>query len=165
MRLNRLQARLMNAVMSIMGASISTSSWYRIRSVASRASHMTIAQMISTEARAPRISALWYPKESEEVWGFWLIHIENILIRKPATSESMWAASVRMARELDMIPPIISTTMKPKQMTTTIIKRLKARLAFFYFILNSSSSSNKHGHSLVLRDLSSSSTGNWLGCI
>ena len=52
--------------------------------------------------------------------------MEIILITKPAISEHIWAASVRIARELDNIPPIISATMKNIQVIITYFNFLKA---------------------------------------
>jgi len=84
-----LHARLMNDVISIIKASNSTLSWYIIRSVASKTSQTTIAQMISTEARAPSTSARWYPNVYFPLCSLRPIQIENMLIAKPATSDSI----------------------------------------------------------------------------
>jgi len=51
----------------------------------------------------------------------------------PPTSESMCAASVRIANELDMIPPKTSTIMKRKQITTTTVSFLNALFPFNNF--------------------------------
>lgn len=65
MRLKMLQTKLMKAVINIIGASILISSLYitilRVLSVASMTSKITIAQIITKLARAPRTSARWYP--------------------------------------------------------------------------------------------------------
>ena len=52
--------------------------------------------------------------------------MENMLIMNPPTSESICAASVRIAKEPEMRPPIISTIMKAKQIMTTIANFLNA---------------------------------------
>jgi hypothetical protein len=125
-KLKQLQAKLTNAVMSIIGPSILMVCKLRILSVASHESHMTITQMIITLARAPTTSALWNPKEFFAVGFFYPIQIETILITKPPTSESICAASVKIANDPDKIPPAISTIINMKHITTTIASFLNA---------------------------------------
>lgn len=48
----------------------------------------------------------------------------------PATSESICAASVNIARELEMRPPMISQIMNRKQIMITQISFLKASFPF-----------------------------------
>jgi len=125
-KLKILQAKLMNAVPSMIGASIAISSKKNILIVASHESQTTISQIIIIETRAPSTSALWYPKEFFAVAFFYPIQIEIIDIPIPPTSDIMCAASVKIAKELETIPPAISTIMNRKQIATTIPSFLKA---------------------------------------
>ena len=115
-----LHAKLMNAVPSMIGASIATSLRKNILTVASQESQTTINQIIIMETKAPRTSALWKPKEFFAVAVLYPIAIETIDIPIPLTSDIMCAASVKIANELEIIPPAISTIMKRKQIPTTI---------------------------------------------
>jgi len=60
----------------------------------------------------------------------------------PPTSESMCAASVRMAKDPDHIPPHTSQNMKKRHTPRTSPSLLYTSSAFFYFSLKSSSISN-----------------------
>jgi hypothetical protein len=88
-RLKMLQARLIKAVISMYSASIAMSLWLITLSVASMQSQTTITQIISTLARAPMTSALWYPHVIDSFGIFCPIHIETMLIANPPTSESI----------------------------------------------------------------------------
>lgn len=59
--------------------------------------------------------------------------METILIPKPPTSESIWAASVKIAKDPDIIPPVISTIINIKQIPTTIANFLNALLPALSF--------------------------------
>ena len=122
-------------------ASSGSSCLFKILSVASIASQITMHQIIRTLANAPRTSALWYPKEDECCGLFWLIHMENILIIKPPTSDSICAASVNIASEFETIPPTISTIIKKKHMATTMPSFLKALFPSTNFYWNMGSCS------------------------
>ena len=95
--------------------------------------------MIIIETRAPRTSALWKPNEFLEVADLYPIHIETIDIPIPPTSDSMCAAYVKIANELEIIPPAISTIMKRKQIATTIPSFLKASFPLFSYAWKSGS--------------------------
>ena len=77
--------------------------------------------MIRMQTIAPITSALAIPKVYLKEAGFLPILIDKILINKAQTSESICAASVMMAAELDQIPPTNSMIMKIKQNTATIL--------------------------------------------
>ena len=62
----------------------------------------------------------------------------------PATSENMCAASVRMAREPEMIPPANSKPMNMKQMNETKKSFFIARFPCSNFFLNFASCSKAH---------------------
>ena len=138
-KLKMLHAKLMKAVPSMIGASILISSRKNILVVASHESQTTMPQIIMIETKAPSTSALWYPKEFFAVAFFYPIYIEIIDIPIPPTSESMCAASVKIANELEMIPPAISTIMKRKQIATTIPSFLKASFPLANYAWKSSS--------------------------
>lgn len=70
-------------------------------------------------------------------------------MRKPATSESMCAASVRIARDPEIQPPITSTTIKKKQIATTITSLLNALFASSCFCLNFLSFCRKQGLEVI----------------
>ena len=132
-KLKMLQIKLIIEVISIIGAFIFMSYTFMILFVASMSSHITMPQIIRTLANAPKTSARWYPKELPYVASFWPIHIENMLIMKPPTSEHMWAASVKIASDPEKTPPRISAIIKNIQMIITHLSLLKAVLPFFNF--------------------------------
>ena len=70
--------------------------------------------------------------------------MEKKLIIKPATSENMWAASVKMASELEIIPPANSRPIKMKQMKETKNNFFMALLASLIFRWNLLSCSKAH---------------------
>ena len=64
------------------------------------------------------------------------MYTDTKLIIKPATSENICAASVRMAKDPDMMPPANSHAMKTKQMQLTNRSFFIARLAVSCFFKN-----------------------------
>lgn len=62
--------------------------------------------------------------------------MENILIMNPATSENICAASVKIANDPDIKPPIISMIMKTKQIITTVNSLLNALFPCSSFFWN-----------------------------
>jgi len=62
----------------------------------------------------------------------------------PATSENIWAASVRMAREPDKIPPANSKPINMKHMKETKNNFFMALLPYAIFFLNFESCSKAH---------------------
>ena len=69
--------------------------------------------------------------------------MEIILMRKPPMSEHMWAASVKMAKELDMTPPTISEIMKKMHIINTHLNFLKALSPFLSLAWKAVSSDSK----------------------
>ena len=64
---------------------------------------------------APKISALWKPNESNAEGGFWAIFKLMTDIKNPKISEKIWAASVKIANDPDINPPISSPVKKSTQ--------------------------------------------------
>ena len=121
-RLMMLQMRLMKAVMIIVLAWIWKPSWWRMSctlKVASTTSQMTRPQMKTMLMSAPRTSVRRNPKDFFSVGAFIARCMDMILMKNPATSESICAASVMMAIELESHPPMNSNIMKAKQMKVT----------------------------------------------
>lgn len=73
--------------------------------IASITNHTVRPHMTKTDVRAPKISALWYPKDIFLLAYILESLIAIILITKPETSEKIWAASDIMAKLLAKYPP------------------------------------------------------------
>mmetsp|Transcript_28415 Transcript_28415/g.71364 ORF Transcript_28415/g.71364 Transcript_28415/m.71364 type:complete len:236 (-) Transcript_28415:180-887(-) len=97
------------------------------RRMASNTMMPTKAQMVSTEIKAPMISARPWPKVALELAGRSARCIAKRDTSMAHTSVSKWAASVMMASEFARYPPTISATMN------TRVKPTAARRAILAF--------------------------------
>jgi hypothetical protein len=68
---------------------------------------------------APSTSVRRNPYDFDSVGAFMAKWMDMILIKNPATSDSICAASVMIATEFDSHPPMNSNIMKAKQMKVT----------------------------------------------
>lgn len=87
--------------------------------------------------RVPTTSARWYPNDKTLVAGLWAIVNDTIDIAKPTKSEARCAVSVKIAIELDRIPPMIYAIMKNTDTNETSISFFRAFRLFseiYYFL-------------------------------